>query len=49
MLYDKALSGDIATVNWVERSKGDSSMVTLIFDDGFVCGATKKSISKLGE
>lgn len=48
MLYDKALSGDIATITWVERSKNDSSMVNLIFDDGFECSATKTSISKVG-
>lgn len=47
-LYDKALSGDIATVTWVERGKNDSAMVVLIFDDGFECGATKTSISKVG-
>lgn len=47
MLYDKALSGDIATVAWVEQSENDSSMVNLIFDDGFECSATKTSIFQL--
>lgn len=46
-LYDKALSGDIATVTWSERSKNDSAMVNLIFDDGFECSTTKTSISKV--
>jgi hypothetical protein len=46
-LYDRALRCDVATIIWVERSKNDSAMVNLIFDDGFECSTTKTSISKV--
>lgn len=46
-LYDKALLGDVATITWVDKSKNDSAMVNLIFDDGFECSTTKASISKV--
>jgi len=47
-LYDRALSGNVATITWVENSKNDSAIVNLIFDDGFECSSTKTSISKVG-
>lgn len=48
-LYNRALSGDIATITWVEKSKNDNTMVNLIFDDGFECSVTKSSILKVNE
>jgi hypothetical protein len=43
-IYNYALEEKEATITFVENSLNDSARVNLIFDDGFECSASKKSL-----